>query len=670
MINIIRTASSKVCSDFSSPVPEKAEPLVKVIETGVSLAGLSREDFSFAGRPSPLAVAFISPHIDFHTMCRSLRDLAGTTPVLAVSTAGELCSGAPGASLYKAAGNAWSTAVVQIFSPDLIAAVSLHAIALPNDDIRRGAPSVPWDERVAKIARALGEIRPSMSLDARDTFALTYIDGLSGCETQFMDAVYRSGQFPILFVGGSSGGKLDFKNTYIFDGSRVVENHAVVAFVKVAPGKRYSVLKTQNFRKTGRSMVVVDADPERRTVAQVEDPASGQVVGVVDCLSKMLGVVPDKLADKLAGHTFGIELDDELFVRSVSGIDVQAGRISFFCDINPGDELWLLEAIDFATQTRQDAEVFLRGKGKPVAAILNDCVLRRLNNQSTLAGVNSVWQFPVAGFSTFGELCGININQTLTSVVFFDADGCDFRDPLIDNFPVVYSRYCNYFAQIRLRRLQILNGLRSSTIRQLVSYFGASASLADEIDVALRQTTDIRGTMEKVHAALRSTLDVAIDTADTAALSNEFMSLSKSMTGLSDILKIIDNITAQTNLLALNATIEAARAGEAGRGFAVVANEVKKLANDTKSSLTRTNAAIATMEGSLAKLGENIEATRTRFSRAQADYQTTARRLEEISSASGVMEHTLSSLSHMFAEQRGAMKSISDEVELLKRLDS
>ena len=58
---------------------------------------------------------------------------------------------------------------------------------------------------------------------------------------------------------------------------------------------------------------------------------------------------------------------------------------------------------------------------------------------------------------------------------------------------------------------------------------------------------------------------------------------------------IINEISEQTNLLALNASIEAARAGQSGKGFAVVAQEIKNLANVSRSSTVEINSCIDKM---------------------------------------------------------------------------
>lgn len=65
---------------------------------------------------------------------------------------------------------------------------------------------------------------------------------------------------------------------------------------------------------------------------------------------------------------------------------------------------------------------------------------------------------------------------------------------------------------------------------------------------------------------------------------SEVKGLEDRSTEIGRIIDTITRIAEQTNLLALNAAIEAARAGEHGKGFAVVAGEVRKLAEESKTS--------------------------------------------------------------------------------------
>ncbi len=641
---------------------------VRVVETNRSLSKLNADSFRFPAGQAPLAIAYISPHLDFDAIVRRLNEMAGGTRLIGVMTAGELCNCSDGA-LYRNASGAWDSLTIQIFPPDLLAEVSVHKVALQNEDIRSGKSSKSRAQRINAIAQDLGRIRVPFSIRPQEVFALTFIDGLSASENYLMEAVYQSGKFPCLFIGGSAGGKLDFIETKISDGAQVLQNHAVIIFARMAKGRKYGVFKSQNFKRSNASFLIADADPNLRVVRSVVDRASGDVEPFLERLAQHFRVPVDRIGESLAGKSFGIEIDGEIFVRSVAAIKADEGEVAFYCDINPGDELFLLETTDFAQQTRNDLGAFLKGKPKPLGALLNDCILRRLNNDKSTSALSGAWSMPVAGFSTFGELFGINVNETLSAIVFFEDKADAFEDEYLKNFTIHYSRFANYFTRCRLASAEMINLVRSKIIDTMSEQFAH----VGEIQSVLANTRHMRDSLYSIRSSISGVSDgpgngSGKEGDDAADLSAQFEHLSGSMKGLRDILSVIDGITGQTNLLALNATIEAARAGQSGRGFAVVASEVKQLAGDTKSTLVHTEETIGDMEGALAALGQLIEQTRQKFVDEGDLYKSTIQKIDDMIAQPDGIDKTLNELGDIVEAQVTSSELVQKQLEKLSRL--
>ncbi len=121
------------------------------------------------------------------------------------------------------------------------------------------------------------------------------------------------------------------------------------------------------------------------------------------------------------------------------------------------------------------------------------------------------------------------------------------------------------------------------SIRQIVDQTEGVTSITREVEQQSEQNYNV------IVEGGRSvdTLSGEIDSLKT--IFNQFRAsiqgLKSEVSSISDFASTIQEIANQTNLLALNASIEAARAGEQGKGFAVVAQEVRKLADQSKSAL-------------------------------------------------------------------------------------
>lgn len=138
---------------------------------------------------------------------------------------------------------------------------------------------------------------------------------------------------------------------------------------------------------------------------------------------------------------------------------------------------------------------------------------------------------------------------------------------------------------------QVGNGVNS-----LLEATNSTASSVMEMDVSIKQveknaadasaiSAEVRKDAELGKIAVEASISGIIEIKKSSDLTIEVMnSLSSRANDIGAILSVIDNVASQTNLLALNASIIAAQAGEQGRSFAVVAEEIKALAERTRTS--------------------------------------------------------------------------------------
>ncbi len=140
-------------------------------------------------------------------------------------------------------------------------------------------------------------------------------------------------------------------------------------------------------------------------------------------------------------------------------------------------------------------------------------------------------------------------------------------------------------------------------------------SLADEINTLYKNTGSIKGSIDRTMDANRAGMGclnelqnaIRENTDVSGQIMEQVEELRLKSANISEITAVMKAVSEQTNLLALNASIESARAGEHGKGFAVVAEEIRRLSEQTKSSIIGIQGIVGEVSDSIEKTYEYME---------------------------------------------------------------
>jgi heme-based aerotactic transducer len=197
------------------------------------------------------------------------------------------------------------------------------------------------------------------------------------------------------------------------------------------------------------------------------------------------------------------------------------------------------------------------------------------------------------------------------------AAACRFRPRRLSRAILALSKVMNLDQQL------VMDTYIESTI-------GKIRALSDQvlrtIEILAPSARDTAQLSEAAAKAVAGALKVAEQGSSTVAGALEGMSelkgragtaaeetrrLSEQIGKIESIVSVLDGFTTDTNLLALNASVQAARAGQQSKGFGVIAEEIRRLADQSKESLSQAHALVAEIkQGTGAALAASEAGTR------------------------------------------------------------
>jgi hypothetical protein len=342
---------------------------------------------------SCLVLLFVSPEYELDALASAVTDIFGDIRVVGCTTAGEI--GADGYYDGTIVG-------ISLGAPDFAAAVELVR------DVRV-ATLVEMQTQMRLARLSISEAAPWARHD--NLFAVTLIDGMSGCEEAVISAAFAAlGGMPIR--GGSAGDGMRFHSTHVLFEGKFVSGCALI--MVIATTRAFRAFKTEHFIAGDEKIVVTAADPDRRIVTELNaEPAAEEY-------ARITGFAADALTPSIyATHPMVVRVGGQNFVRAIQRVN-DDGSLTFLCAIDEGVVLTVARSIDLVRDLEDTFADITGDIGAPDLIIAFDCILRGLEmdqRQMRRAAGRLTARNNVVGFCTYGEQCGaMHVNQTFSGI--------------------------------------------------------------------------------------------------------------------------------------------------------------------------------------------------------------------------------------------------------------
>ncbi|PCH75457.1 MAG: GfdT protein [Rhodobacteraceae bacterium] len=336
---------------------------------------------------------FVASTADFAAIIAAARHEFADTPLSACTTAGEI-------------------------SPDGYSDGGIVAVALPavHFNVRsilvENLSETDQEDLIGRFIRHRHDMAAQHPTWGHE-FAFAMIDGLSTREEVLLQAL-SPGLGGIPLFGGSAGDGAEFGKTWVAHDGRVRENAAVISLVRTCcPVKVFSL---DHFSPADYAMVVTKADPEKRTVSEINaEPALSEY-------ARSLGLSPQEVtSNTFASSPLVVRVGDTHHVRSILRGD-DDGTLEFASAIDVGLVLRSTISGDIETHL-SDTLANLARPTRPDVILACDCLWRRVeigDKQATRAVSKILSDNKVIGFNTYGEqIDAMHVNHTLTGVAIY-----------------------------------------------------------------------------------------------------------------------------------------------------------------------------------------------------------------------------------------------------------